>query len=286
MFRRGPPVKVVTEYRHLSSEIVDAPVVIVCADDRDAVDSIERIRIAASSSAGKTLWYMVGERKLLELLAKRLNIGVDERVFFVDADSGELFEKYVVGGECVSNELGKFEVALANGSTTVGLTFRAQGALENFLRRRADFRGIELTGMTGGQVNLCIIISSIGGRPYMIPYDPPTHTRAKSHHHRWAWGQKLAGGGGGGWFFDPPGGNKLYPSGGEGGEIIDKKANSFVAVKGNKKYSGFLPKSSHFSAACDSKSVRGETVVPVPTYDIKCLEFLGNFYLTLFRCHI
>ncbi len=165
MFRRGPPVRVVTDYRHLSSEIVDAPVVIVCADDRDAVASIERIRIEASSPAGKTLWYMVGERRLLELLAKRLNTGLNERVFFVDADSGELFEKYVVGGEWVSNELGKFEVAPANGSTTVGLTFRAQGALENFLRRRADFRGVELTGMTGGQVNLCIIYQAQVGGP-------------------------------------------------------------------------------------------------------------------------
>ena len=66
-------------------------------------------------------------------------INIDQQIYFLIEDSLEIFEKYTVNNQSIIKRLGQFD----------GNIFKlANGIESNFLRRRANFQGTELIGMT------------------------------------------------------------------------------------------------------------------------------------------
>ena len=89
--------------------------------------------------SGNILYIPLLSIALLDFGYDENTINIDQQIYFLIEDSLEIFEKYTVNNQSIIKRLGQFD----------GNIFKlANGIESNFLRRRANFQGTELIGMT------------------------------------------------------------------------------------------------------------------------------------------
>ena len=85
----------------------------------------------------------------IESIIKKIKCSIDMEVYFVDQQTKEAFESYEINDVQVKTKLGRFDEKTKN--------FQWEKDIEKeFMKRRSDFHGIELTAMTeaSGLINI------------------------------------------------------------------------------------------------------------------------------------
>ena len=128
---------------------------VICAEGSEIrLEMAEALR-ADAHNAADMLWYLIGGGESLQSMRESLEIAVNKRLFFLNTDTGVLWESYDVGGERVVETLGQLEAG--NGSSRARIRYLPGGTVQDLLNRRANWRGLQLTAMTDMQVLFGII---------------------------------------------------------------------------------------------------------------------------------
>ena len=119
--------------------------VLVCADDQITLSDLFDLLSQQRSAAVGYDWVIMGSKPIINDLQKQIKLALNQQVYFLDLDSGEMTEFYTVKDKQVKTVVSKILLdEKKKASTVTYLKMTPDG----FLSRRSDLHGVTLRAVT------------------------------------------------------------------------------------------------------------------------------------------